>query len=497
MAYRDAASAPTRGCPACSGRYPAALRHPRDARLHGAQRSPGVLPVGSLENGVAGFFIANTYQWTRPLYEVVCSRCTRPSRDHHQVALAEAGASTSGAWQATPGSSRPGAQRAAGPRWSAPDTQGMYRTLRRLRAPVLRDVARCAGHRHRHPQQGLDARHGGRLHAHNSGLGTQCNAEVDPLHRLAARRRRTRSARSRSANSRLAGELGDRFGIAVPRRQRCPAPSRWMCWRRCRGVDGAAEVGTGTGHEALGRWQRDATGRPCPPPGSKRVGRGRHSHLCPALCPVPRASCLPPIAPMTTASSPWLSVREAFGARPGSRHPEGLGPHPARQQGGALLHQPTRVVLRADQVVAPPTCPTTPTACSNHRRRLLVVEGEVVPSQGRARASRSAPERIEVVGLVDDPDTYPIQPKQHSFEYRAVAAAPRTNTFGAVARVGHTLDGGAGFFDCAGSTGAHAHHHRQRLRGGADVRVSTLDAEHHAHPTARWTSRRLLRARPT
>jgi asparaginyl-tRNA synthetase len=42
---------------------------------------------------------------------------------------------------------------------------------------------------------------------------------------------------------------------------------------------------------------------------------------------------------------------------------------------------------------------------------------------------------------VDDPDTYPIQPKQHTFEYlREVAhLRPRTNTFGAVARVRHTL----------------------------------------------------------
>lgn len=48
---------------------------------------------------------------------------------------------------------------------------------------------------------------------------------------------------------------------------------------------------------------------------------------------------------------------------------------------------------------------------------------------------------VRVVGWVEDPDHYPIQPKPHSFEYlREVAhLRPRTNTFGAVARVRHCL----------------------------------------------------------
>jgi len=48
---------------------------------------------------------------------------------------------------------------------------------------------------------------------------------------------------------------------------------------------------------------------------------------------------------------------------------------------------------------------------------------------------------IRVLGWVEDPDTYPIQPKPHSFEYlREVAhLRVRTNTFGAVARVRHCL----------------------------------------------------------
>ena len=71
----------------------------------------------------------------------------------------------------------------------------------------------------------------------------------------------------------------------------------------------------------------------------------------------------------------------------------------------------------------------------------IVVEGEVVESRGKGQAIEVKASRIDVVGLVDDPDTYPISPKQHSFEYlREVAhLRPRTNTFGAVGRVRNCL----------------------------------------------------------
>jgi asparaginyl-tRNA synthetase len=48
---------------------------------------------------------------------------------------------------------------------------------------------------------------------------------------------------------------------------------------------------------------------------------------------------------------------------------------------------------------------------------------------------------IRVAGWVDDPDSYPIQPKAHSFEFlREVAhLRPRTNVIGAVTRVRHTI----------------------------------------------------------
>ncbi len=110
----------------------------------------------------------------------------------------------------------------------------------------------------------------------------------------------------------------------------------------------------------------------------------------------------------------------------------------------------------------------------------LEVEGQLVASQGKGQAVELRAERIHVAGWIEDPETYPIQPKAHSYEYlREVAhLRPRTNTFAAVARVRdcvsqaiHRFFKSEGFFwihtplittsDCEGA--------------GAMFRVSTLD----------------------
>ena len=69
------------------------------------------------------------------------------------------------------------------------------------------------------------------------------------------------------------------------------------------------------------------------------------------------------------------------------------------------------------------------------------VDGTLVASEGKGQAFEIKADAVRVVGWVDDPDTYPISPKRHTFEYlREVAhLRPRTNTFGAVARVRHTM----------------------------------------------------------
>ncbi|MBT8494893.1 MAG: asparagine--tRNA ligase [Deltaproteobacteria bacterium] len=67
--------------------------------------------------------------------------------------------------------------------------------------------------------------------------------------------------------------------------------------------------------------------------------------------------------------------------------------------------------------------------------------GTLVESQGKGQAFEIQASKIDVVGWVDDPETYPMQPKRHSMEYlRSVAhLRPRTNIIGAVTRVRHTL----------------------------------------------------------
>ena len=67
----------------------------------------------------------------------------------------------------------------------------------------------------------------------------------------------------------------------------------------------------------------------------------------------------------------------------------------------------------------------------------VICSGTLVESQGRGQAFEVQAESVQVIGWVSDPDTYPIQPKQHSFEFlRDVGhLRPRTNTFGAITRV--------------------------------------------------------------
>ena len=67
--------------------------------------------------------------------------------------------------------------------------------------------------------------------------------------------------------------------------------------------------------------------------------------------------------------------------------------------------------------------------------------GTIVPSPAKGQPFEMQATQLQVVGLVDDPDTYPIQPKPHTMEFlREVAhLRPRTNVIGATTRVRHTL----------------------------------------------------------
>src|SRR5882672_466738 len=94
------------------------------------------------------------------------------------------------------------------------------------------------------------------------------------------------------------------------------------------------------------------------------------------------------------------------------------------------------------QVVAPSTLP-------NYSQEILKLtagcaveaSGGIVPSPAKGQPFEMQASAVEVIGWVDDPDTYPIQPKPHTLEFlREVAhLRPRTNVIGAATRVRHTL----------------------------------------------------------
>jgi asparaginyl-tRNA synthetase len=102
---------------------------------------------------------------------------------------------------------------------------------------------------------------------------------------------------------------------------------------------------------------------------------------------------------------------------------DGSGFHPLQVVASATLPNYTDEVLRLTAGCA------------------VEATGEIVPSSGKGQPFEMQAQEIKVVGWVDDPDHYPIQPKAHTMEFlRDVAhLRPRTNVISAVARVRHTL----------------------------------------------------------
>ena len=94
------------------------------------------------------------------------------------------------------------------------------------------------------------------------------------------------------------------------------------------------------------------------------------------------------------------------------------------------------------QVVAPNTLPNYADEVMRLTAGCAVqASGIIVPSPAKGQPFEMQATQIEVIGWVDDPDTYPIQPKAHSMEFlREVAhLRPRTNVIGATTRVRHTI----------------------------------------------------------
>ena len=110
----------------------------------------------------------------------------------------------------------------------------------------------------------------------------------------------------------------------------------------------------------------------------------------------------------------------------------------------------------------------------------ISVTGTLVASQGKGQAFEIQAETLQVVGWVENPDTYPIQAKRHTLEFlREVAhLRPRTNTISAVTRVRHCLSQAIHrFFDERGYYWVHTPLITASDCEGAGelFRVSTLD----------------------
>ena len=94
------------------------------------------------------------------------------------------------------------------------------------------------------------------------------------------------------------------------------------------------------------------------------------------------------------------------------------------------------------QVVAPVTLPNYDDEVLRLTAGCAVeATGRIVPSPAKGQPFEMQASALRVIGWVDDPETYPIQPKPHTLEYlREVAhLRPRTNVIGAATRVRHSL----------------------------------------------------------
>ena len=140
----------------------------------------------------------------------------------------------------------------------------------------------------------------------------------------------------------------------------------------------------------------------------------------------------------------WVQVKHAMTSKPGEEITLKGWVRTRRDSKAGLsfinLHDGT--CQDPIQVVAPNDLPNYESEIQKLTTGCAIeVEGQLVESQGKGQSVEVKASAIKVVGWVEDPDTYPASAKRHTFEYlREVAhLRPRTNTFGAIARVRHAL----------------------------------------------------------
>ena len=93
------------------------------------------------------------------------------------------------------------------------------------------------------------------------------------------------------------------------------------------------------------------------------------------------------------------------------------------------------------QIVAPGELPNYETEVKHlHTGASVVIDGEVKASPAKGQATEILASRVEIAGDADA-ESYPLQKKGHSFEFLRTIAhlRPRTNTFGAIARLRHRV----------------------------------------------------------
>jgi asparaginyl-tRNA synthetase len=110
--------------------------------------------------------------------------------------------------------------------------------------------------------------------------------------------------------------------------------------------------------------------------------------------------------------------------------------------GISFIHVSDGSCFHPVQAVAPNTLPNYASEIARVTAGCSVaITGMVVPSPAKGQPFEVQASAVDVIGWVEDPDSYPIQPKPHTLEFlREVAhLRPRTNVIGAVTRVRNTI----------------------------------------------------------
>jgi len=109
--------------------------------------------------------------------------------------------------------------------------------------------------------------------------------------------------------------------------------------------------------------------------------------------------------------------------------------------GIAFLHISDGSCLQPVQAIVDENVPNYSEILTLSTGTAVSISGEVVESLGKGQDREILADKVDIVGTIEHPESYPVAKKKHSFEYLRTVAhlRPRTNTFGAIARLRHNL----------------------------------------------------------